>query len=84
MRKRLDDVLRQCLDLSTHHGGIHDIYMWYSEFHARMHCFYVAMSIGTLVYLLVMFDCIMKSLGDDNAYVKNDGFIPFNMINRHN
>jgi hypothetical protein len=28
-----------------------------------------------------MFDCIMKILGVGNAYVRNDGFIPFNMNN---
>jgi hypothetical protein len=48
--KSLDDVLRHWLDLPTHHGGIHDIDMWYSGVNARMHCIDVAMSIGTLVY----------------------------------
>jgi hypothetical protein len=32
-----------------------------------MHCVYVTMDIGTSIYLLVMFYCIMKSLGTDNA-----------------
>jgi hypothetical protein len=48
--KSLDDVLRHWLDLPTHHGGIHDIDMWYSGVNARMHCVDVAMGIGTLVY----------------------------------
>jgi hypothetical protein len=36
--------------------------IWYSRVNARMHCVDVAMSIGTLVLLLVKFDCIMKIL----------------------
>jgi hypothetical protein len=51
--------------------------IWYFRFNARMHWVNVAMGINTLV----MFDCIMKILGDGNAYVRNDGFVPFNMNN---
>jgi hypothetical protein len=53
------DVLKHWLDLPTHHGRIHDIYMWYSKINTRMHCVDMAMYIGTSFYLLVMFDCII-------------------------
>jgi hypothetical protein len=57
----LDDVLRHWPDLPTHHGGMHDIVMWYYVVNARMHCVDVAMGIGTLiVILLVIICCIMK------------------------
>jgi hypothetical protein len=47
------------------------IEMSYFKFNAMMHCVDVAMGKGILVYLLVMFDCIMKILGVDNACVRN-------------
>jgi hypothetical protein len=49
-RKIPNDVLRCWLDLPTHHGGIHDVYMWNSRFNVGVHCVDVAMGIGTLVY----------------------------------
>jgi hypothetical protein len=50
IKKSLDDVSRHWIDLPTHHGGIHDIDMWYSRINARMHCRDATMSIDTLVY----------------------------------
>jgi hypothetical protein len=47
--KNHDDVLRCWIDLTTHHGGIHDLHMLYYGVNARMHCVNVAMSIDTLV-----------------------------------
>jgi hypothetical protein len=47
---------------SNSHGGTHDIYMCFFGVNARMHYVDVGMGIGTLVYLLVMFNCIMKNL----------------------
>jgi hypothetical protein len=49
IRKSLDDLMRHFIDLPTHHGGIHDMDMWYSEVNARIHYGYVAMGIGNLV-----------------------------------
>ena len=51
IRKSLDDLLRHWLDLPTHHGGIHDMDMWYSRVNARMHYVDMAMGIDTLVFL---------------------------------
>jgi hypothetical protein len=48
--KKLDDVSRRWLDLPTHHGGIHELHMWYSRINGWMHCVGVAMGIGTLGY----------------------------------
>ena len=50
MGKILDDVLRNWLDLPTHHGGIHDKDMWYSRVNERMHYVDVVMGIGTSIY----------------------------------
>jgi hypothetical protein len=33
--KSSDDVLRRWPDLPTHHGGVHDIVMWYYVVNAR-------------------------------------------------
>jgi hypothetical protein len=52
MGKSLDNVLRHWPDLPTHHGGIHDMNIWYSRVNARMHCVDVAMIIGTLVLFI--------------------------------
>jgi hypothetical protein len=43
MGKSLDDALRHEIDLPTHHGGIHDIDMWYSIVNARIPCVDVSM-----------------------------------------
>jgi hypothetical protein len=48
----LDDVLRHCLHLPTHHGRIHDMDIWYFGVNARMHWVNVAMGIGTLVLFI--------------------------------
>jgi hypothetical protein len=45
-------VLRCWPDLPTHHGGMHDIVMWYCVFNAGMHCVYVVMGIGTSIVIL--------------------------------
>jgi hypothetical protein len=47
--KSLNGFLRHWLNCPTHHGGIHDMGMWYSRVNASMHCVDVAMGIGTLV-----------------------------------
>jgi hypothetical protein len=49
----VDDVLNRWPDLPTHHGGIHDIVMWYYVFNAWMHCVDVTMGIGTLIVILL-------------------------------
>jgi hypothetical protein len=49
----VDDVLSHCLDLRTHHGGMHDIVIWYYVVNAQMHCVDVAMGIGTLIVILI-------------------------------
>jgi hypothetical protein len=51
--------------------------IWYSRVNAMMHWVNKTMGIGTLV----MVECIMKILSVGNAYVRNDGYIPFNMNN---
>ena len=48
----MDDVLSRWLDLPTHHGGMHDIVMWYYVVNAWMHCVVVAMGIGTSIAIL--------------------------------
>jgi hypothetical protein len=45
----VDDVLSRFQDLSTHHGGMHDIVMWYYVVNAWMHCVDVAMGIGIYI-----------------------------------
>jgi hypothetical protein len=49
----VDDVLSHWPDLPTHHGGMHDIVMWYYVANAWMHCVDVAMGIGTLIVILI-------------------------------
>jgi hypothetical protein len=49
----VDDVLNHCLYLPSHHGGIHDIVMWYYVVNAWMHCVDVTMGIGTLIVILL-------------------------------
>jgi hypothetical protein len=49
-------VLTRWLDLPTHHGGIHDMDMWYFEANERMNCVDMAMGIGALVCLL----CVIR------------------------
>jgi hypothetical protein len=49
----VDDVLNHWPDLPTHHGGIHDIVMWYYVVNAWMHCVDVTMGIGTLIVILL-------------------------------
>jgi hypothetical protein len=44
-------VLRHWSDLPSHHGGMHDIIMWYYAVNAGMHCVDVAMGIDTLISL---------------------------------
>ena len=48
----MDDVLRHWLDIPTHHGEMHDIFMWYYVFNAWMYCVVVAMGIGTSIVIL--------------------------------
>ena len=50
----MDDVLNCWSDLPTHHGGIHDIFMWYYVVNAWMHCVDVTMGIGTLIVILLI------------------------------
>jgi hypothetical protein len=50
----VDDVLNRWPNLPTHHGGIHDIFMWYYVVHAWMHCVYVVMDIDTLIVILLI------------------------------
>ena len=49
----MDDVLNRWLDLPTHHGGRHDIVMWYYVVNAWMDCVDVTMGIGTLIATLL-------------------------------
>jgi hypothetical protein len=53
----VDDVSRHWPDLPVHHGGMHDIVMWYYGFNARMHYVDVAMGIGTLIFILIVTIC---------------------------
>jgi hypothetical protein len=48
----VDDVLIRWLDLPTHHGGMHDIVMWYYVVNAWMHSVDVARGIGTLIVII--------------------------------
>jgi hypothetical protein len=62
-------------DLPTHHGGMHDIVMWYCVFNEGMHCVDVAMGTGTsIVILLVINSCIMKSMWCCK-FIMNDSYI---------
>jgi hypothetical protein len=47
--EKLDDVRRHWLDLPSHHGGIHDMDMWYFGVNGRMRCVDVAMGIDTSI-----------------------------------
>jgi hypothetical protein len=47
--EELDDELKCCVYLPTHHGGIHDMDIWYSRVNVRMYCVDVAMIVDTLV-----------------------------------
>jgi hypothetical protein len=49
----VDDVLNRWIDLPTHHGGIHDIVMWYYVVYAWMNYVDVTMGIGTLIVILL-------------------------------
>ena len=49
----MDDVLNHWLDLPSHHGGIHDMFMWYYVVNAWMHCVDVTMGIVTLIVILL-------------------------------
>jgi hypothetical protein len=49
--KSLDNALRCGIHLPIHHGGIHDMDIWYYRFNVRIHCLDVAMGIGTLVLI---------------------------------
>ena len=49
----MDDVLRRWLDIPTHRGGMHDIFIWYYVVNAWMHCVDVTMGIGTLIIILL-------------------------------
>jgi hypothetical protein len=48
----VDDVLRHWPYLPTHHGGMHDIVMWYYVVNAWVHCVVVAMGIDTSIVIL--------------------------------
>jgi hypothetical protein len=52
IREELDDELKCWLELPIHHGGIHNMDIWYSEVSARIYCVDVAMGIGTLVLFI--------------------------------
>jgi hypothetical protein len=66
-------------DLPTHHGGMHDIFMWYCVVNAGMHCIDVTMGIDTLISIsLVIICCIMKIMRGCKC-IMNDSCIIFNM-----
>ena len=48
----MDDALSRW-PVPTHHGGIHDIVMWYYVVNAWMHYVDVTMGIGTLIVILL-------------------------------
>jgi len=50
--EELDDELRCWLYLPIHHGGMHDMDIWYSRVNSKMHCVDVAMGIRTLVLFI--------------------------------
>jgi hypothetical protein len=48
MGKPSDNVIRSWLDLPTHHGGIHDMGIWYFGVNKKMCWVNVTMHIGIL------------------------------------
>jgi len=57
--KSLEYVLTHWLHLPNHHGGIHDMDMWYFKVNARMDSIDVVMGIDSWFYLVEIIYCIM-------------------------